>query len=102
MSDLVERLRGAVVINVADAHMEDLAEEAATEIEQLQARLRASDGLLAESSTQLRAAADHIGQLQARLDKVREALKEAMEWNWMDDGIPTGIINKCEGALNDN
>ncbi len=102
MSDLVERLRGAGVINVADAHMEDLAEEAATEIEQLQARLRASDGLLAESSAQLRAAADHIGQLQARLDKYKEALEYIVGSSEPDDEPqPKGMAQIARVALND-
>src|SRR5690606_652889 len=37
--------------------------------------------------------------LASRLEKCRSALREAMEWNWIDpEGIPEDIVRRCESA----
>ena len=35
----------------------------------------------------------------AKIDVLREALEEAMEWNWGDDDMPESVVNQCEQAL---
>ena len=38
-------------------------------------------------------------KLRSSHDELLEALKEAMQWNWLDDDIPQDIIAKCEKAI---
>jgi len=35
----------------------------------------------------------------AGVERLREALKEAMDWNWLDDDMPEDVIDCCEAAL---
>ncbi len=95
MSDLVERLRGAGVINVADAHMEDLAEEAATEIEQLQARLD-------ESKKLSQGYYDEAAKGWSRANKAESQLKHSqhMESVWKANAESLAdVANKAEARL---
>jgi hypothetical protein len=37
-----------------------------------------------------------IAELEAENDELRAALLEAMEWNWMDIGVPEEVVNRLE------
>lgn len=32
-------------------------------------------------------------------EQMREALREAMGWNWLDGDVPDSVVKKCEQAL---
>lgn len=36
------------------------------------------------------------------MERLRSALKEAMEWNWIDADVPPQVVAKCEDALPPN
>lgn len=42
---------------------------------------------------------DDLKEKNAEIDRLRKALKEAMEWNWMQGDIPQRVIDQCEAAL---
>jgi hypothetical protein len=37
--------------------------------------------------------------LKARIARLEAALEQAMEWNWMQDGVPEEVIKQCHEAL---
>lgn len=42
-------------------------------------------------------------RLVGEIGMLRAALREAMEWNWLDEARPpTEVIEKCESALREN
>lgn len=40
-----------------------------------------------------------LADLQSQVARLKEALKEAMGWNWLDGDVPSEIQTQCEGAL---
>jgi hypothetical protein len=36
----------------------------------------------------------------ARIAELEKALREAMEWNWLDEDMNQGVANACERVLN--
>lgn len=40
-----------------------------------------------------------IEELEERNAKLREALEEAMDWNWLDDDMPDYVKEDCRKAL---
>jgi hypothetical protein len=35
-----------------------------------------------------------------RISELEKALREAMEWNWLDEDMNQGVANACERVLN--
>ena len=46
--------------------------------------------------------ADKSGRLEAKVGRLAEALREAMEWNWIDGDVPETIQDKARDALRDH
>jgi hypothetical protein len=42
---------------------------------------------------------DARDNLLDRIQKLEAALEQAMEWNWMQDGVPEEVIKQCHDAL---
>ena len=40
-----------------------------------------------------------IESLQSRIVELEQALQEATEWNWLNDDMPTGIVDKIMKTL---
>jgi hypothetical protein len=38
--------------------------------------------------------------VDARIAELEKALREAMEWNWLDEDMNQGVANACERVLN--
>ena len=55
-------------------------------------RMFALDNPINGEPALINAAADEI-------EKLRAALEEAMEWNWLDPDVPAKVIQQCEDAL---
>ena len=95
MSDLVERLR--------DPKKEGACwccQEAADEIERLQRRL--AEVASYENCAQRKEIERLFIEGESKDDKIdvlRVALEEAMEWNWGEDGMPERVVDQCEQAL---
>ena len=52
------------------------------------------------SSTLKEVAISRIRELEADNKRLREALKEAVEWNWLDKDLPSdAVIDMIEDAL---
>ena len=52
-----------------------------------------------------KACEDRINGLEAKVERLEEALREAMEWNWQADeyqNVPGQVKNQCEEALSED
>lgn len=47
----------------------------------------------------LRRAQQEITSFQLTIDLLTLALKEAMEWNWLDDDMPSRTVDYCQSIL---
>ena len=97
MSNLVERLRAT---NKKVRHSQELRDEAADEIERLQRRL--AEVASYENCAQRKEIESLFIEGESKDDKIdvlRVALEEAMEWNWGEEGMPENVIAQCEQAL---
>ena len=97
MGTLVERLRAT---NKKVRHSQELRDEAADEIGRLQRRLA---GVASYENCAQRKEIERLfieGESKdGKIDVLRVALEEAMEWNWADDDMPENVVDQCEQAL---
>ncbi len=77
MNNLPRQLRNHSSI-LLHSDRERVRQQAATEIERLSSEGESKD---------------------AKIDVLRVALEEAMEWNWADDDMPENVVDQCEQAL---
>jgi hypothetical protein len=54
---------------------------------------------IAELEAENNTACEHVLELLDKNKALREALGEAIEWNWMDADAPISLANKIEALL---
>jgi hypothetical protein len=42
---------------------------------------------------------DHIDALEGQNKLLLDSLRTAIEWNWLDEDVPSEIVDKCEAAI---
>lgn len=53
---------------------------------------------LAVCAAHLRRLSAEVSARDEQIEDLRGVVAEAMEWNWMDDGVPTSVVQMCQEA----
>ena len=107
MSDLIERLK-----HLADGDEVDDPEAIKEAIDQLVRQalriqdlreLRTIDKGRIEAQRKVGIAQEkNLFSKEQHIEQLEAALKEAMEWNWLDGDVPGEAIVQCKAALQEN
>lgn len=101
--DMADRIRALEAELAASHQAENNAhrchEETIKRYDAAQGLIRALETELVESEKHRAKNRETAVALQLRVSALEAALREAMEWNWMEDGVPAEVEERIQTAL---